>query len=110
MALPYSERFSVGASSSVGVVDSYTVPANKRAIVSSFSVVDDSGTGGPSIVAIIGPGVGEVSLVGEASGTTVALLCPVHSVFYAGETLTVYLAAGVASWHLAGYLLSDPGA
>ena len=110
MALPYSERFSVGATSSTGVADTYTVPANKRAILSSFIVVDDSGTGGPSIVAVLGPEAGQVCIVGEAAGTTYALACPVHAVFYAGETMSVYVVTGTPSWHLDGYLLDDPGA
>lgn len=107
-AVPYSERFANGVSSTVGFHDVYTVPSGKRAIVSCLSVLDGTFPNVGSTYALTAPSHSDFIAVMKAPAGGDRLLSGLHLVYYAGEVISVYVAAGTPYWQIHGYLLADP--
>lgn len=106
MTQPYSTRFMEGSASSGSFVDSYEVPAGKRAIVRQLTYADASPGGTGATLAFVLPG-GVFSCVASPLGATSKEFSQLHLVVNAGETMQVYRAAGAAFWSVHGYLLDE---
>lgn len=104
---PYSERFMLGQSAAAGVVDSFTVPAGKRAIVRCVTYADATATGTGSIGALVLPG-SVFAVIGSVAGAQSVERTELHIVLEAGETVSVFKVGGSLFWSVSGYLLDDP--
>lgn len=106
MARPvYSERFFAGLAGSGTIFGSFTVPAGKRAVVTSLTFLDGTAGGTGSLVAFVGPGSTQFLLIANPVGPVATAYSGLHLVFYSGESFAFYRASGQPFVSSHGYLL-----
>jgi hypothetical protein len=99
---PYSERF-ILLTGSNGAVQTYTVPAGKRAILRSLLTRGISAGDGVNLTVN-----GVLIYIWRAPGANASANTDMRVVIYAGGTATLGLAGSAAAGCLSGYLFDDP--
>jgi hypothetical protein len=98
----YTHRFLLITTPATNI--SYTVPAGRRAVITSINAANTAGTANSAWVAVAGLWIALAAL--PATTGTLSLSCRIA--VYAGEAITGKLTASGAALAVTGYLFDDP--